>query len=153
MDFDLRKSSAELPQKTRSIHVRFSAKPYLFEFFEAKKWTLRRVFETKTDVWHWPPPNCCRIRQPTTPTNVKLTKFCLFVSRRSLEKLCPKVLSFCRSKKVAKGVLRTDGTRGCLRNSQKKSVKRGNGLRWETAGAALALTARLTKSAAKYAGG
>ena len=79
------------------------------------------------------------------------------VNQFNMFKICPNFLSFCRSKKVApnlaKGVFRPMANEVAYTIPKRKSVKRGNGLRWQTVGAALAPTMRLTKSAAKYAGG
>ena len=65
-----------------------------------------------------------------------------WLSNRSIFLICPKFLSFCLSKKapnVAKGGFSDRWHKRLPANSQQKSVKCGNGLKWETAGAALAL--------------
>ena len=119
----------------------FLPKSIYFEFFLRPK---QELFETKKRV---APASAefRRIRQPTAPPKCKTDQIlpdC--VKRTFLIFFCPKCLSFCRFPKIwrqkwTRGVFRTDGKRGCLRNSQRKSVKCGNGLRWETAGVALAL--------------
>ena len=52
--------------------------------------------------------------------------------------------------KVADGDFRTDGKRGCLRNSPRKAVKCGNGLRWVSAGTTQALLWQNTVDQERY---
>ena len=116
----------------------------------------RRVAPASAEL----PQNCRRIRQPhTAPKAAKLTKFCLIVQKKHFFKTCPKFLNCCRSTKVApkvaKGFFRTGGKRAA-QFPKEKSVKCGNGLRWESTGGGAGtamVTMRLTKSAAKYGGG
>ena len=157
-----RRIAAENPKHTRKF---FCQNLPGFTFSKQKKNGFSRQ---KPTCGTGPPQNCHRMphnaaelpqnsatHSPKTCKTDQVLPDC--VQKNHFFKICPKFLSFCRSKKVAPKVANrvfwTDGKRGCLRNSQRKSVKCGNGLRWETVGATLAPTMRLTKSAAKYAGG
>ena len=127
---------AELPQKTRNIHVNFSAIICLFFTFSRPKQGLfktknLRVAPASAEL----PQNAAECRRSAAThspqKHAKLTKFCLIVSQRNLlfSKLCPKFLNYCRSK--TSGAKSGQGgffgpmaiKRGCLRNSQRKSVK------------------------------
>ena len=99
MDFDLWESSAELPQQTQNIHVRFCAQMRMSFWgqnmdFSRQKTTcgtgLRRIAA-----------ECLRIRQPTAPKKCKTDQILLACPKKHFFKICPKCLNFSRFKKVA----------------------------------------------------
>ena len=133
-----RRIAAENPKYSRKF---FCQSLPFFDFFEANSAEL--------------PQNAAELPQNSAPKNAKLTNFAW---------LCPKKAFFLKvflvfavpkkvAPKVAKGFFSDRWQTRLPAQFPKKIGEVWNGLRWETAGAALAPTMRLTKSAAKYAGG
>ena len=93
MDFDLWESSAELPQKTRNIHLKFSAKIRKFWVFEAKTWIFPR-------------------QKTTCGTDLRR-----IAAKRNIYQTLPKIFDFMPLQKKWRqkwpsGVFWTDGKRG-----------------------------------------
>ena len=130
-------SSAELPQKTRNIHVRFFCQnPEIFEFFEAKAWT---VIDKKKTLWHGLrriAAECHRIaaecRRIATefgnPQLQKIQNWPAWLCQKKF-KSCPNFLNFCRSKSGAKSGQR--GLFSLMANEVGCAISKGN--RWSVA--------------------